>query len=282
MNQENTWTTVTNKRCVRNHQYQTGWKQNSRPHYYKNHSTPNYRYFKHNRRRYNPITSYGIILFTLINNVPHYLISQRRDTIEYVDFIRGHYSRNYIQSFFALMSIEERERIENHTFDELWNDLWINKEHRIFRDAYQKARSRFESIKNQIPQILAETTSIVVEPPWGFPKGKKNVRETEIDCAIREFEEETRMDASLIKVGNHPPYIENYKGSNRKDYSTHYYLAYTPIPIEIKKIPTEGIRTETVSEEILNLKWVTFEKACEFINSRRQNLLQQIHTNIQP
>ena len=262
MSQEKDWTLV-NRRSNHKTSYQV-------------HRKPKKRYYKRYRKIY-PITSYGIILYTKIDSVIHYLIAQRRDTIEYVDFIRGYYSKNYISSFFSLMSSEERKRMLNYTFDELWDDLWINKQHRIYKEEYERARSKFESIQNDIPSILDETKGMLEEPPWGFPKGKRNTHENEVSCALREFEEETKISASQIDIINYSPYIEVYKGSNMKDYSTHYYLAHTHSPPSTTKMSTTGIRKETISEEISNLKWVTLEQAKNIIHPRRVELLERVN-----
>ena len=45
-----------------------------------------------------PITSYGIILYTLEKGEIQYLICQRRDSIEYTDFIRGRYSLSSLKT----------------------------------------------------------------------------------------------------------------------------------------------------------------------------------------
>lgn len=226
-----------------------------------------------------PITSYGIILFTILNNEILYLTAQRRDTIEYVDFIRGQYNYKNIRSYFSLMSQEERDRITKYTFDELWKDLWINRQHRIYKECYSKAKDRFKRIQPELENILKETNTETVEPQWIFPKGKKNSRETPIDCAVREFKEETRMNIDEIDIISEEPFIETFKGSNGKSYSTHYYIAYANEPIEIKTtIIDEVVRKNkhTVSEEISHMEWLTLENAKKKLNNRRCNMLNSV------
>jgi 8-oxo-dGTP pyrophosphatase MutT (NUDIX family) len=90
-----------------------------------------------------PITSIGIIAF---RNSPYkdshkpkreYLLIRRKDTLGYIDFIRGKYSvynKQYILNMFKQMSNEERQRIlkyakEENTQDygfKLWQQLWTN------------------------------------------------------------------------------------------------------------------------------------------------------------
>ena len=92
-----------------------------------------------------PITSIGIIAFRLCPSKDLYetkpkrefLLIRRKDTLGYIDFIRGKYSvynKQYILNMFKQMTNEERQRIlkyakEENTQDygfKLWRQLWTN------------------------------------------------------------------------------------------------------------------------------------------------------------
>ena len=224
-----------------------------------------------------PITSYGLILYTVVNDKPIFLLYQRRDNFEYMDFLRGVWiSEGQLPGLFSLMSPDERKRIREYTFQELWNDLWVEHSCRIFRDGFSKAKRKYDSIRDKIPNLLDTTSSHIREPPWGFPKGKKNsFKEESITCAIREFTEETRIPSDLIHVMTTSPFVENFKGSNCKSYATHYYLATINEPIHPQIIDTPHcIRKTTISEEAINVKWFTFEETNNLLNSRRQAILR--------
>jgi hypothetical protein len=50
-----------------------------------------------------PITSNGIIVFRMNQNTPEYLMIRRKDSLGYVDFMRGKYSvsnKHYILNMF--------------------------------------------------------------------------------------------------------------------------------------------------------------------------------------
>jgi len=224
--------------------------------------------------RKDPITSYGILLFYIDpNDKIWYLLAQRRDTIEYADFLRGRYSYLNLETYFKLMTQEERERLKMYTFGELWDDLWVNHDTRFYKDVQSKARAKYETHETLMKTLLEETTSTVTEPGWGFPKGKKNLRETEIECSFREFEEESKMSIDYLNLLNLPPSKEVFKGSNGKMYSTVYYIAQVDHKIPIRKMIVNGLRTETVSEEISNLRWCTLEDALPILMPWRQKLL---------
>ena len=38
------------------------------------------------------------------------------------------------------MSIEERKRIRDYTFQELWDDMWVDKNSRIYKENFSKAK----------------------------------------------------------------------------------------------------------------------------------------------
>ena len=51
---------------------------------------------------------------------------------------------------------------------------------------------------DEVFDIINKEVPIVYESPeWGFPKGRRNMHESDLDCAKREFEEETGIDESF-------------------------------------------------------------------------------------
>lgn len=252
------------------------------------------------------ITSWGLIPFNKRTHKKRitiddilFLLQQRRDTFEYVDFVFGTW-KNYedLTPIFTNFSQEERARVRNYIFFELWEDIWINKTSKQYKDNYQRAKRRYDSIKHMIPFLLDSTQSSVIGPTWGFPKGRKNnMNESDVECAIRETEEETRIDRSKFNIlynsGNPGEYInqinkknkltetetkfsERFQGTNGMSYTTIYYLTEvcdTDIPMDI--MTPNCIRQTSFSEESTCVKWVTYNEACKYLNQRRQTILQE-------
>ena len=106
-----------------------------------------------------PITSNGIILFRKNkNNRFEYLMICRKDSLGYVDFIRGKYplyNRKYIQNLVDEMTIQEKENILTKSFDELWNKLWCSDNGMQYRIEEKSSKNKFEQIKRGIQ--LSET-----------------------------------------------------------------------------------------------------------------------------
>ena len=173
-----------------------------------------------------PIASHGILAYSIDRNGPLFLLYKRRDSFEYAEFMRGLWS-NYedLKRIFSGMTQEERERIQNYIFRELWDDLWISKHYRVYKDAFPRASSKYEAARFFIPQLLNETVPISDNVLWGFPKGKKNGHEEcSINCALREFEEETRISADTLKVMPNVTFTEEYKGTDSREYLQNIFL----------------------------------------------------------
>ena len=231
-----------------------------------------------------PIVSYGLILFYRTNDDIEFLIQQRRDTFEYMDFVRGLWKNEYhINSYLNNMTEKERDRISKHGFQELWDDLFIEKNSKIYKDLHSKACKKYNNIQYDIHSYLRKTHSGIDSPPWGFPKGKRaNEGEDNISCAIRETEEETKIHRDNFVV--YPEYVfeEYFQGSNGKKYGTIYYLAELNKKVIPSKIQTpNAIRKDTHSEEVQDIKYKNFENSCKFLlNRRRENLLLKVLNTI--
>jgi uncharacterized protein (DUF927 family) len=77
-----------------------------------------------------PITSYGIITFRYnLKNELEVLMICRKDTLGYIDFIRGKYNvqnENYILNMLKQMTVSEKESLQTLDFDTLWTGVWGN------------------------------------------------------------------------------------------------------------------------------------------------------------
>jgi ADP-ribose pyrophosphatase YjhB (NUDIX family) len=227
------------------------------------------------------IASYGIILFAMVAGEPKFLVYQRRDNYEYIDILRGNwYSEGRFKELASVLSRDEKQRLREYTFKELWDDLWINHSSYIHNDGYDKAIKKYQTIRSKIPEIMDDVSvSFNSDPPWGFPKGKKldQKHETDLECALREFSEETRLPVDELTIWDVRPFSEVYRGNNDKYYSTYYFLAEVPSELEITKISTpQCIRQEAISEEAADARWLGCSEACLKLAPRRQTMLKKI------
>jgi 8-oxo-dGTP pyrophosphatase MutT (NUDIX family) len=165
---------------------------------------------------------------------------RRKDTLGFIDFMRGKYSvynKDYLMNMMRQMTIHEKIRIKTQTFDQIWLDIWgsINVSEQ-YKNEESASRDKFYSLKNGIytktdsyhlDQLveMSEQFDTWTEAEWGFPKGRRNYQERDYDCAVREFCEETGYSTlSLVNVKNILPFEEIFTGSNYKSYKHKYYL----------------------------------------------------------
>jgi 8-oxo-dGTP pyrophosphatase MutT (NUDIX family) len=148
------------------------------------------------------------------------------------------------------------------------SNMWRNKNHDI-GETENNANNTKKNPNN------ANNTK---ENPWGFSKGRKHSIELEIDCAMREFEEETTIPKSDIKILKINPYEELYIGMDKKLYRTIYYVASIKSIPEIKYIgSTNSVIRSYISEEVSDMKWVNYTKAMSNIDCHKQKILQNIN-----
>jgi 8-oxo-dGTP pyrophosphatase MutT (NUDIX family) len=220
-----------------------------------------------------PITSFGIVCFRITPyNKKEYLLVQRKDSLGYVDFLRGKYNETndfQLKNIINEMTTEEQHDILNCSYNELWDKLWNKK-----NEKYEyKNEEKYNYIKKNKEYLFVNSLKWD-EPEWGFPKGRRNFRERDIDCGLREFEEETGYSKyKLIIIKNLNPFEEIFTGSNLKSYKHKYFLT---------KINYEDSINDTnyQKSEIGNMKWFTYEKCVEkirFYNIEKINLITSIN-----
>ena len=223
-----------------------------------------------------PVTSCGNIIFRLDKDEPKVLMIQRKDSLCYIDFIRGKYDRNinYIQILIDKCSISEKERLKTLEFKELWKDLWLLDEDFKQNDDYLKSYTKFQSLKEGM--LIKDTTYTIEtfinasqtnyrESEWEFPKGRRNMNENDFECANREFCEESGYciyDYDIIN--NICPFIEEFIGENRVRYKYIYYIG------KLKNLERKPIIDKNNFEqvtEIRDIKWVTKKESLYIIRN---------------
>ena len=136
--------------------------------------------------------SYGIILFyfDLKSQKNKFLLVCRKDSLEYVQLIRGNYSKSNhekLQSMFNLMTIDEINNLKTLSFQQLWEKLWMKTikqdNYRIdYKKNYENALNKFNKIKESglLTKFINNYSGCWTEPEWGLPKGRKNYEESNI------------------------------------------------------------------------------------------------------
>ena len=238
----------------------------------------------------NPITSSGIIVYNnttnttnTTNNELKFLMICRKDSLGYVDFIRGKYhlyNKRYLLNIINEMTSTEKKNILEKEFDELWYTLWGNYISSQYKSEYTISKEKFTMLKLGIKLKTGEFNLVSLindsqtnwnEPEWGFPKGRRNVQEKDLSCAIREFEEETGCAKEELKlIYNLLPLEELFTGSNYKSYKHKYYVAYMDLNVNLKNYQTS---------EVSKIEWKTYTECIEHIrpyNKEKIDILKRV------
>jgi 8-oxo-dGTP pyrophosphatase MutT (NUDIX family) len=236
-----------------------------------------------------PITSYGIIVFRPSCHGLQFLMIRRKDSFGYIDFIRGKYSLNnqtQLQAIIDEMSIEEKERILELPFDTLWNEMWGDTNLQ-YRSEEHASKKKFDSLKEGIifddndklitlNDIVKSSNTHWKETEWEFPKGRRNQKEKDLECALREFEEETGIPKSDITIiENILPFEEIFIGSNHKSYKHKYFLAFMD-----KSFDETYNLNNFQKTEVSKLEWKIFDNCLECIrpyNLEKKELIKNIN-----
>jgi hypothetical protein len=99
----------------------------------------------------NPIVSFGCVQFRIYNGVREYLMIRRKDTIGYIDFIRGKYllqDEQYIINMFKQMTDLEKRNILEQNFKTLWDNLWKNVQSTtsLYKTEEETSRGKFNKL----------------------------------------------------------------------------------------------------------------------------------------
>ena len=262
-----------------------------------------------------PITSYGGIIFRVNHedwnqaailtspnsmtgfenfyNFIEVLLIQRRDSLGYVEILRGKYQLtdlDYIRKQIRGMTDEERRKILTVDFDELWAGLWgsDNRSTHHYRNDKEISRQKLQMLRDgiEINDQTRITLQMIIDecpvhwdtPEWGFPKGRRDPGEKDLTCALREVYEETGIEKeNLYIIQNLEPLSETFFGSNQIHYCHKYFTFFLPRTVEVKYDETNP----HMKREIGNLKWFSLEDALQKIRSdnvEKREILLRMNT----
>ena len=223
-----------------------------------------------------PITSSGIVAFRYHNGNIQFLMIRRKDTLGFIDFMRGKYSlynKDYIKNMVLQMTTNEKELLKKMSFQELWIKVWgDNNVSNQYKNEETVSKEKFNTLKKGVTvknntysliSIIEECNNSVSwkEQEWGFPKGRRNFQEKDYDCAVREFCEETGyLKKDIYNVKNIFPFEEIFTGSNYKSYKHKYFIAYMKT--------SDTLQTNNFQKsEVGKMEWKSYEDCMKVIRS---------------
>jgi len=264
-----------------------------------------------------PITSFGVIAFKLddgmetvlnklwntnkndhnVNSIlskaikenVKLLLIRRKDTLGYVEFVRGKYNfgkLNMLRRTFNIMTTHELHKIKTLTFDEIWADLWLTNCHnsKKYTKEYESSKHKYNQLRNgllngennrfSLDTLIRNCKNKYTEQEWGLPKGRKNIKETFVECAEREFQEETGVKKGCYKIiKDLKPLEEIFMGTNNLRYKHVYYIANCNKTCQVSF--NKNNKTQVV--EISAVQWFTCNDAVKILrpyNIAKKNIIK--------
>ena len=287
-----------------------------------------------------PIMSSGVIAFRIhpTTKQTEYLMICRKDTLGYMDFLRGKFSvyqKYYILNMIKQMTIGEKTKLKNRviseksvsdlstsdlstsdlsiseissnnlstvdlsyeSFSNLSHESFFNINRPTFDTTSEISFSRNTTsipVKDKIRWLIngvdnkgdkyhlmsliqeTETDDCIQweDPEWGFPKGRRNSQETDYDCALREFSEETGIPISKLQnVRNVVPFEELFTGSNYKSYRHKYFLMY------MNYSESSELNTSFQRNEVSKIAWKSIDECIKIIrpyNLEKKRMIQNV------
>jgi 8-oxo-dGTP pyrophosphatase MutT (NUDIX family) len=142
--------------------------------------------------------------------------------------------------------------------------------------------------RDVLNELKAEMTSENAElydmPEWEVPKGKRQNKETDLQCAIREFCEETGLAQENIRIfKNVVPLEEVYTGINGIEYKHIYFIGeIVDIPNSLvsshaAELKVDGQCREQVSEvsKIMFMDLATVNEELRVFHVSKRNIIQK-------
>ena len=214
-----------------------------------------------------PITSCGIFLLREIyepmklpndpSNVS-VLMVKRKDSMAYVEFVRGKYdlqNLNFVKRLISNMTVDEQKRISTEEFDTLWTGMW-GQDRDTHSTEYEISKKQYDKLDRA--SIVKEIPSPYTEPEWGFPKGRRMKGESDQACAAREFWEETNIPSEAYEIIPTKKYTEIFTGTNDVKYKHVYFVALLK---DSKLINTNQKLTPMQKREVSAVSWKTLKES---------------------
>ena len=229
-------------------------------------------------------TSCGIICYK--DKTAELLMVQRKCSYSYTEFVIGKYDildEHYIKRMIKNMTYNEQQLLLTNNFKKIWNDMWNIKNNKKTkkenRSSFYKAMIKFNILRNgyfneetkrfiNIKNMINRNKIYYKYPEWFFPKGKPDFGETELECAKREFEEETTINLKNIDVDENNKLIEMHKGINDKIYKTIFYIA---------KYNGNKKIIDFHNSEIGKVEWVTLDKIKDYFRDYETHKLKLLN-----
>jgi 8-oxo-dGTP pyrophosphatase MutT (NUDIX family) len=243
-----------------------------------------YEKFPSHRRKY----SVGIALCKY-NEEKHRIemvMVKKRCTYYFTLFILGAYrlvDNKRLLYLFSRMTPEEKLIILTFNFETMWNHHWqthnnnpkFNRKKIADFSVYTAKKNKFDKlitddngkrIRNLIS--ISRNSSLI----WEIPKGRKDFdHENDIECAVREFQEETGISKDSYRILSE---IKPFKTVERDGDTCYISTYYVAIPTKYIKLRIDFDMLDQICE-IIDIRWISSEEI-DLLNSNQNKTIKNI------
>lgn len=198
------------------------------------------------------------------------LFVKKRCTYWYITFVLGKYELNddkQILFMLSRMTPEEKLVILTMNYRSIWDHNWqthnynpkFNRKTLVNQEFYDSKKNKFEALIRDNGQRLRVLISRSQNRQliWEIPKGRKhNNSENDVECAVREFKEETNIEKDSYTFLPINPITFSHRDGDTY-YTNSYYIAMPTRPIKCK---LNFDMLDQISE-IIDVKWFTEQEA---------------------
>lgn len=188
------------------------------------------------------------------------LVVKKRITYSFSVFANGLYEpgdKEHLMRLFNSMTVDEKILILTRDFGAIWRHVWMVCEP---TRAFIQCRRKFEDAfmvdgGERLKRMIWATTSSG-QLRWEIPKGRKTFpEEMDLQCAVREFGEETGISKENYSIYPSLKRKELYADAG-KLYETIYFGAVA----RANARPIISARNWDQLSEICDIRWVTLEE----------------------
>ena len=204
------------------------------------------------------------------------LMVKRKDSMSYMEFIRGKYepeNLEYVARLLTNMTAAEQKLIVEEEFDTLWTRLWGSGRDSHSQE-YTISKEKYANLDRK--KLVDENPSPYKDTEWGFPKGRRMRGESDIECGIREFFEETNISRDAYNLKEDMSFIETFSGTNNIQYRHIYFIALLR---DSKIINLKQKLTLMQSKEVAAVDWKTLSECKSIIRphyAERKALMTEV------
>lgn len=202
-------------------------------------------------------TSFGIACCRYYNGKYELLMVCKRFTHAYNTFVHGRYDSQNTDEIIGLldgMTVDEKHDLNTLDFNHMWYRVWMDK----LANGYYVAKNKFEDTfmtddGRRLRRLIRCSRN--ADRLWELPKGRRKTNEPDIQCAVREFYEETNIPKDHYRILPHAKRTHVHVDDG-VSYTSVYFYAVATVDID----PRVSFANSEQVAEVSEIRWVSMDE----------------------